>query len=551
MEDKRLRLPVGIQSFEKLRKRNCVYVDKTKYLVDLIDKGDIYFLARPRRFGKSLTISTFDALFSGKKELFKGLYAEEFLNRLNFEPSPVIRLDMSKVTTSEGIEGIRDSILNMTRQVAKKLDVKLSDTQLCGDLLSELIVATAEKYEREAVILVDEYDKPYTDFVNDPVMAEKVREVLRNYYVSIKSNDEHIRFTFITGISKFAKFGVFSTLNTPLDISMMPEYAEICGYTEEEIVCYFPDYLEETASYMQLSTDDLIQRMRDYYNGFTFDSRAKTRLYNPYSTLSFFAKKEFVNYWIDSGRSKVIAEYLKNKRLTAEQFRALPVSRDFVESPGDMDATLPQGFLYQGGYLTLRPGTDSQLTLDYPNTEVRNAMSKMFTQNVVNEDVYENFQHAVIVALREQNIEKLAGIFNRLLARIPYDDYVSAIKQIFIFDEIKMPVQEWLYRSSILSLLLGCGVDVMPEVHSNMGRADLVIRYGGFAWVIEFKVAYKADSSEKKAEEAIRQIEEKNYAKLYPDAVCVGMVIDDEVRQITKIEWGTDLELAKNWRLLC
>jgi len=536
METKQLKLPIGLQTFEELRTEGYVYVDKTKYLVNLINTGKIYFLARPRRFGKSLTISTFDAIFSGKKELFKGLFAEEFLNRSDYKPSPVIRLDMSKITTNEGIEGIKDSLLRLTRQIAKKLQIELSNTLLCGDLLSELIVATYKKFNQKAVILIDEYDKPYTDFVNDPVMAEKVRDILRSFYVQIKADDEYIRFTFITGISKFARFGVFSTLNTPLDISLLPEYAELCGYTEDEIIRYFPDYLEETANYMQITTEELIKRMRDYYNGFSFDCAAKARLYNPYSTLSFFASKQFSNYWIQSGRSKIIADYLKNRHLTVEQFRCLPVSRDFVESPGDMDATPPEGFLYQSGYLTLRPGTDHLLTLDYPNTEVRNAMSKMFTQNIVTELVYNGFHNALLVALREKDIEKLVQVFNRLLANIPYDDYVQAMKQNIQFEGMQFPVHEWLYRSSILSMLLGCGLDVTPEVHTNLGRADLVIKFGGVVWVIELKVAYKADSNEKKAQKAIQQIREKNYGKLYPDAVCVGLVINDATRQIDKIE---------------
>jgi len=296
MEHKRLKLPIGIQTFEEIRTDGYVYVDKTKYLINMIDTGKIFFLARPRRFGKSLTISTFDALFSGKKELFKGLYAEEFLNRPNFQPSPVIRLDMSKVTTEEGMENLRLSITKLTREAAENFGIELSDTQINGDLLRELISSAAKQYKQKVVILLDEYDKPYTDFVNEPEMAEEVRKALRSYYVQIKANDEYIRFTFITGISKFAKFGVFSTLNTPLDISLSPKYAQVCGYTEEEIIQYFPDYLDETADYMQITTPELIEKMRGYYNGFSFDSGAKVKLYNPYSTLSFFENMTFINF---------------------------------------------------------------------------------------------------------------------------------------------------------------------------------------------------------------------------------------------------------------
>ena len=535
MEDKRLKLPIGIQTFERLRTEGFLYVDKTKYLIRLIDSGVIYFLARPRRFGKSLTISTFEAIFSGKKELFKGLYAEEFVNRPDFKPSPVIRLDMSDITTDQGIEGIRESIQIQTRNVANNLGVELSNTQLIGDLLSELIESAAKKYNQKAVILLDEYDKPYTDFVNDPDMAEKVRNVLRNYYVRIKTNDAYIRFTFITGISKFAKFGVFSTLNTPLDISMMSKYAEMCGYTEDEIIQYFPDYLDETAYKMQISTSDLIEKMRNYYNGFSFDDEAKTRLYNPYSTLSFFEKKTFSNIWVQSGKPKLIADYMKQRDLTVEQFRDYPVTIDFVENPGDMDTASPEGFLYQSGYLTLRQRSGGGLALDYPNTEVYNAMSKLVAENILQAkgENYSYYSQRLFVALERGNYELFTGALNTLLASIPYDDFSKAAEQKVIVDDYKFPAQEWLYRSTILSFLRGCGVVVDAELHTHLGRPDLVISYMNHTWVIEIKVAYKGENAEKKAQEACQQIIEKQYAKPYPNAACLGLCIDDATRQIT------------------
>jgi len=545
MDNKRLKLPIGIQTFEKLREGNCVYVDKTQYLVDLIDNGSIYFLARPRRFGKSITISTFDALFSGKKELFKGLHAEEFMNRPNYYTSPVIRLDMSKVTTDCGIDSLKKSLKHLTIEIADKLEVKVPKQIPSSDILRNLIANTARKYNQKVVILVDEYDKPYTDFVNDTVMAENVRNLLRSYYVQIKSNDEYIRFTFITGISKFAKIGVFSTLNTPLDISLMPEYSEICGYSETEIVKYFHDYLEDTANSMQLTTEELLKRMKEYYNGFSFDDEAKARLYNPYSTLSFFAQKKWYNYWMDTGRSKIIADYMKNKHLTVEQFRKMPISIDFAKSPGDVDSATPEGFLYQCGYLTLRPGPGNRLTLDYPNTEVLNSMSRLLTQNIVTENAYNSFQNTLLNALEDKDVEKLVLVFNRLLAGIPYDDYTKAINQNIVFNDFKFPAQEWLYRSSILSFLRGCGVEVTPELHTNMGRSDLVVAHSGVTWIIEIKVAYEGDNPKKKTEEAIQQIKDKNYATIYPDAVCIGITVDDHKRQIT--EWlliNTDFHLG-------
>ena len=538
MENKRLKLPIGIQTFETIRAEGYVYVDKTKQLVDLIDSGKIYFLARPRRFGKSLTVSTFDALFSGKKELFKELYAEEFLNRPEFKPSPVISLNMSSITTNQGIEMLELSLRRLTVEIADRLNVEAPKDIPSGDIFRNLIVNTARKHNQKVVILVDEYDNPYTDFVNNPDMAEKVRDILRNFYVQIKANDEYIRFTFITGISKFAKFGVFSTLNSPLDISLMPKYAEICGYTEDEIIRYFPDYIEETAKCMAITTDELIRQMRNYYNGFSFDDEAKARLYNPYSTLSFFAEKNFYNYWMDSGKSKVIADYLKNKNLNVEQFRNFPVSRDFAKSPGDVDTAPPEGFLYQSGYLTLRPGTSDAFALDYPNTEVLNAMSAIVAQNIL-QDRDENFsgcRQRILLALPTNDHELFKDAINSLLASIPYDDFAKAANQNILINRYKFPAQEWLYRSTILAFLRGCGVVVTAEMHTNLGRADLVVSHKGKTWVIEIKVAYEGESPAQKAEEALRQIIDKNYAAPYPDAVCVGMAIDDAVRQITNVK---------------
>jgi hypothetical protein len=364
-------------------------------------------------------------------------------------------------------------------------------------------------------------------------MATKVRDMLRDYYVQIKANEKYIRFVFITGISKFAKIGVFSTLNVTSDLSLKPEYAEICGYTEEEIIKYFPDYLEETANYMQMTTNELIDKMRYYYNGFSFDREAKARLYNPFSTLEFFSQKAFLNFWIHTGRSKVIADYMKDRNLTVEQFRNYPISIDFAQSPGDVDTAPPEAFLYQCGYLTLRKGTINALALDYPNIEVLNSMSALLTQNILPVNSYNHFQNDLFSALLAPNVEKFVVVINRLLASIPYDDYTRAAIQTVEFNDYKFTAQEWLYRSTILAFLHGCGVVVIPEMHTNMGRSDLVISHKGKNWIIEIKIASKGENPKKKAEEAMQQIINKDYAKSFSHAVCVGIAIDDTVRQIT------------------
>ena len=532
---KRLKLPKGIQTFDDIRLGDYVYVDKTKYLVDLIDNGKPYFLSRPRRFGKSLTISTFDALFSGKKELFRGLYAEEFMNRPDYQPNPVIHLDMSTINTAEGITGIKKSLLNLTRGLARKLKIELSGTKMYGDLLSELIVKTAEKHNRKVVVLVDEYDKPYTDFVSDSVMANRVRNVLRDYYAQIKVNDKYIHFIFITGISKFVKMGVFSTLNNLTDISMMPKYAEICGYTADELNNYFPDYLKETAEEMEISVEELIERMRHYYNGFCFDREAKARLYNPFSTLLFFDEKDFTNYWIESGNPRFIADYMKDRHLTVEQFRNMPVSKGFSRSPGDLDTTDPHGFLFQSGYLTLRPGISDELSLDYPNTEVLNSMSELLARNILRDadGDFTQCRSDLLIGLMNNNHDRIIGALNRLLASNPYDDFAGAARQSISYNDYDFDAQEWLYRSTILAFLRGCGVVVTAEMHTNKGRSDIVVTHKGQTYVIELKVVRQSESAEKKVEDALRQMIDNHYAEPFPNATLLCLCIDNEVRQIT------------------
>jgi hypothetical protein len=245
--------------------------------------------------------------------------------------------------------------------------------------------------------------------------------------------------------------------------------------------------------------------------------------------------KSFANYWFQTGTSKFIADYLKDRNLTVEQFRNMPISVDFLENPGDMDMTPPEGFLYQSGYLTLRKGFGDTLALDYPNTEVLNSMSKIVAQNVL-ESKGENFTYNIqrlFAALQHDNHELFVGSLNTLLASIPYDDFSKAAEQNVVIHGYKFPAQEWLYRSNIFSFLQGCGVVVAAEMHTNRGRPDLVISWQGKTWVIEIKVAYGSESAEAKADEALRQIEEKNYAKPFPDAVCLGVGIADAERQIT------------------
>ncbi|MDR0653819.1 MAG: AAA family ATPase, partial [Synergistaceae bacterium] len=347
------KLPIGIQTFEKLREKGYLYVDKTKYLVDLIDSGNFYFLSRPRRFGKSLTISTFDALFSGKRELFEGLAAEEFFERPDYRPYPVIRLDMSEASASEGREPLFSHMTAILERNAKRHGVEFRGASPQEALTRLIWDVSAAK--GPAVVLIDEYDSPLLDVFDDHDESKAIREIMRGFYKRIKAADERLRFVFITGISKFPRMGIFSAMNNLIDVSVDKKYGAMLGYTEEELISYFFAHVDATAGEMNIERGELLSRIEDYYDGFSFDGIA--RLYNPYSTLYFFERRDFLNYWFESGTPSFIAKYMKDKNLTVEQFRGMGVSKDFAVSPGEIENSSAEGFLYQSGYLTLRPGT--------------------------------------------------------------------------------------------------------------------------------------------------------------------------------------------------
>jgi hypothetical protein len=309
----------------------------------------------------------------------------------------------------------------------------------------------------------------------------------------------------------------------------MPEYAGICGYTEKEIKNYFPDYLNNTANEMQITEKELMSKIRNYYNGFSFDRIAKDKIYNPYSTLRFFKERRFANFWFDSGTPKFIADYLKYRKLTVEQFRNLQVSDDFARNPGDMDTTPPEGFLFQSGYLTLRPGIVNEFSLDYPNTEVLTSMSRLLTQNIFKEDT-NKYQNDLLAALMYGDITKFIKVINVLLTSIPYDDYKKAAED----NTCDLQPQEWMYRSCIFAFLRCVNIKVIAEMHTNKGRSDIVISHKGKTWVIEIKVAYEGQNVETKAKEAMQQIIDNNYAEPFSDAICIGLAIDDEKRMITE-----------------
>ncbi|MDR2728257.1 MAG: ATP-binding protein [Chitinispirillales bacterium] len=525
-------LPTGLQVFEKIRNANAVYVDKTDIIYNIISGAKMqFFLSRPRRFGKTLMCWTLDALFSGKRELFEGLAISK--TDWKWEKYPIIRLDMSDIKTASGIEDVNESLFLQAKKTAIEHEIDLHGVKMPGVMLDWIITGVSKKHGKPVVVIVDEYDRPFLDFYNKPEVAQKVREIMRDYYITLKSNEQHMRFLFMTGISKFSKMGVFSALNNMIDISLTEKYGTWLGYTENELVEYFGDHIKTKAEELNLTFNELIEKMRHQYNGFCFDGSHK--VYCPFSVLNFLESGKFLNYWMTSATPKIIADYMKDRNLTVEQFRGMQVSKDFASSPGEIETARPESFLYQSGYLTLREGISDDFSLDYPNAEVLDSMSSLVYNNIMRSGGDDNFMDLrtpLLDALVDGNSELLIKTMNQLLASIPYDDYAKAAFQAIELSGI--PAQEWLYRSTILAFLRGCGVLVFGELHGNKGRADLLVSHKGKAWIIEIKVAYNDDSAEK-AKEAITQISEKQYADQFKTAKKVGIAIDDKLRQIK--EW--------------
>ncbi len=298
-------LPIGVQDFVQLRQDNLLYVDKTARLLELIKNGRRYFLSSPRRFGKSLTLSTLDAMFSGRKELFIGLAAEQWVAKQSENPSSILRFDMSTIAATTS-EDIKLSLQEMIYRIAEDFNLNIRSQTLGGTFID--LIRQLQKQQGKLVILIDEYDKPILDNLSKLKEANDMREALRSFYTVLKSCDEYLRFVFITGISKFSKAGVFSAMNNLQDISTSHIYGDIAGYTQSELECYFSDRIETLAQSMSITKNELTAKIRKYYDGFPFDG--VTRLYNPFSILNFFFDGTFKNYWYTSGSPTFIVKYM-------------------------------------------------------------------------------------------------------------------------------------------------------------------------------------------------------------------------------------------------
>ena len=524
------KLPIGIQHFENIRLNNYLYVDKTKQILSLIENGECYFLSRPRRFGKSLTLSTLEAMFQGKAELFKGLYAEEWVKEQAKHPNIVIKLDMSVLSQYKDAEGLNKSIINyLVRYYIEeyKLDIIVKDN--VGDVFLDVINKLYKQFG-QVVLLIDEYDKPITDNIDNLEKANEMRETLRSFYGVLKGCSQ-VKFIMITGVSKFSKAGVFSSLNNLSDISLDIEYGDIVGYTQQELEDNFVDWIEKNRQELSLSREELLKKIKEYYDGFSFDGRVK--VYNPFSVLNLFKKYDFRNYWYISALPSFLVKYFKKHGITnPDKFRHIEVESDFAEEH-EIESSTCESFLYQAGYLTIEKKEGNILTLDYPNWEVLSSISRLYLKDIYQIEEYRPLGNALwksIKTLQEGNAEEIVSIFNSVLEKMPYIDFPTKDKEEKYYNK----GESW-YRSLFVVLLRGgAGVTSFQESYTKDGRVDIVIPFDDKIIIIEFKFVNDSKDVDKKRAEGQEQV--KRYVESYKNEgkkiITVVLVADNEKKQV-------------------
>ena len=495
------KLPIGIQSFRKIRVSDYLYADKTEYIFNLIQSEGSIFLSRPRRFGKSLLISTLEELFLGNRKLFEGLWIDTCGYEYPFHP--VIRLDMS-MFTSEGLEGFRrDLLLNLKRLTSKE--------ELCwseaspGAVLKNIIQDMSDKYGKRVVVLIDEYDKPILDNLSTG-KATEMRNELRSLLAVLKSADEHLRFVFMTGVSKFSKTSIFSGANQFSDITLHPEYANICGFTLEDLETLFSMYMgkEENAR------SDLIQQILEWYDGYSWDG--SSFLLNPFSLLNYFERGQFRSFWYNSGTPKFLLDLIKSDPLSYTLQEPFEITEDNLDAM-DIDHLSLIPLLFQTGYLTIAGQLDEFGTyrLRIPNFEVNKAFHTHLLSALAElpDGETQKLSQNMIRVLQCAEPEKLQPLLVSLFSSIPYQLHIDA---------------ESYYHSIFYVLLKLLGAHIHAEISVGLGRADVILETNDIVYVMEWKYCkcdVKATSDEKRSlldnalEEACEQISFKGYSKPY------------------------------------
>ena len=508
----RRRLPIGVQTFRTVRETDCYYVDKTAYIERLLNEGTHYFLSRPRRFGKSLFLDTLKELFEGSETLFEGLHIHDRWDwsvrypvvRLSFgggnfkEPGSVEARTMEQLAMAEG-------------------DAPVASAYTAPGRLARLLETLHQRTGRTVAVLVDEYDRPILDALEEPEVARANREFLRGLYAVIKDCDAHVRFTFLTGVSKFSKVSLFSGLNNLMDITLDRRYSGVCGYTEGDL---------ETVFAAELPGLDR-EAIRDWYNGYCW--RGAEKVYNPYDVLLLFNRREFDAWWFETGTPKFLVETLFKRRVATVSLNET-VSTGELLSAFDVDHIGTEALLFQTGYLTIqseeRLGGEMQYRLGYPNREVRQSLNRSLLRHLVQDATQQTTNSIRLFRLLEaQDFEGMKDLFHAFYASIPYEWYTNN----------DIACYEGYYASVFYSYFAALGLDITVEDSTSHARLDMAVRAGGHVYLFEFKVVELSGTGA-----ALAQLQARGYADKYRAAGepihLIGVEFSRETRNVTAFE---------------
>ena len=484
-----MKYPIGIQNFEKIRREGYVYVDKTALIYKLVNEGSYYFLSRPRRFGKSLLLSTIEAYLSGKRELFKGLALEQL--EKDWTAYPIMHLDLN-TDRYDAAEVLKDRLNLFLSHWERDYGRDLNEVTL-SQRFEGVIQRVYEKSGKGVVILVDEYDKPLLQAIGNDALQDEYRGVLKSFYGALKSKDACIKFALLTGVTKFGKVSVFSDLNNLIDLSMDERYQTICGLTEEEIHHYFDESVRELAKRTNMSYEDTFARLERDYDGYHFVANGEG-MYNPFSLLNTLSREKFGRYWFETGTPSYLVEVMKQDNYPLPDLTQERVTGDFLNSIDSMSKN-PIPLIYQSGYLTIKD-YDPEFgfyTLGFPNKEV--------------EEGFTDYLLPFYTNIRQGESAFFIGNFVRDLRLGRVDDFMQRMETMLSDTDYKIVGDSELYFQNaffLISRMLGFYTEVERE--TSNGRMDMTIKTKDYIYIFEFKL----DGS---AEDALRQIDEKGYAK--------------------------------------
>ena len=484
------RYPLGIQTFEKIREEDLYYVDKTDLIYRIVKGSQNNFLSRPRRFGKSLLVTTMQAYFEGKKDLFKGLAIEKL--EKDWVKYPVIHLDLSRGKYYE-IEVVHSTLNSVLRSYEERLGMTVAEDTTYGTRLDNIIQTAAAKTGQKVVVLIDEYDAPMLDSNSKPELQAQIRNIMRDFFSPLKADEGLLRFVFLTGITKFSQLSIFSELNNIKNYSLDDEFGAVCGFTQEEILNNFPEGIDELAKANDLTTEQAIAKMKEQYDGYRFTPHCPN-IYNPYSVLNALHDRKFSNYWFATGTPTFLLELLIKNDIEMPQLEGIVATEDQFDSPTDNIGN-PIPVLYQSGYLTIKNYDQGIYTLGYPNEEVRMGLNRSMLNYIAPQYGLKRtaFAFQFRAAMRKDDIDTAMEELQSFLAGFPYDIHHN---------------REDYFQAILFTIFLTLGFTIDAEVKTARGRIDLLISTKTSIFVMELKI-------NQSAEKALEQIDAKDYTLSY------------------------------------